>query len=90
MPTVVAPYARRTTRLSVVVEAIALALGGEGGTRILAALGLALSPDTLLNCIRAATRPAISLRCISPLLFSAPSRLRGCKSSLPRSFIQYN
>lgn len=59
VPTVVAPYARRTTRLSVVVEAIALALGGEGGTRILAALGLALSPDTLLNCIRAATRPAI-------------------------------
>ncbi len=57
VPTVVAPYARRTTRLSAVVEAIALALGGEGGARILAARGLACSPDTLLHCIRAARRP---------------------------------
>lgn len=57
MPTVVAPYARRTTRLSAVVEAIALALGGAGGARILAALGLACSPDTLLHCIRDARRP---------------------------------
>jgi len=59
VPTVVAPYARRTTRRSAVVEAIALALGGEGGARILAVLGLALSPDTLLNCIRAAGQPAV-------------------------------
>jgi len=58
VPTVVAPYARRTTRLSAAVEAIALALGGEGGARLLTTLGLALSPDTLLNCIRAAQRPA--------------------------------
>jgi len=60
VPTVVAPYARRTTRLSAVVEASALALGGEGGARILAALGLAFSPDTLLNCIRGARRPVAS------------------------------
>jgi transposase len=61
LPGVVAPYARRTVRLAVVVEAIALALGGEGGARILAALGLAVSPDTLLNTIRRATRPAAPL-----------------------------
>jgi transposase len=36
LPGVLAPYARRTARLAVVVEAIALALGGEGGARILA------------------------------------------------------
>jgi transposase len=58
LPGVVAPYARRTARLAVVVEAIALALGGEGGARILAALGVVLSPDTLLYAIRVARRPA--------------------------------
>jgi transposase len=58
LPEVVAPYGRRTVRLALVIEAIALALGGEGGARILAALGLTISPDTLLCTIRAATRPA--------------------------------
>jgi transposase len=58
LPGVVAPYARRTVRLAVVVEAIALALGGEGGARILAALGIVISPDTLLDMIRGAARPA--------------------------------
>jgi transposase len=48
------PYARRTARVAVVIEAIALALGGAGGARILRRLGLHLSPDTLLNLIRAA------------------------------------
>ncbi len=58
LPTVVAPYARRTARLARVVEALALALGGEGGARLLATLGIPLNPDTLLNCIRRAARPA--------------------------------
>lgn len=57
LPSVVAPYARRTARLATVVEALALALGGEGGARLLATLGTPLSPDTLLHCIRAAQRP---------------------------------
>jgi len=57
LPSVVAPYARRTARLAQVVEALALALGGEGGASLLATLGTPLSPDTLLNCIRAAQRP---------------------------------
>jgi hypothetical protein len=40
--------------VAIVIEAIAFALGGEGGARILSRLGLILSPDTLLNLIRAA------------------------------------
>jgi transposase len=37
LPQVVGSHARRTVRLAAVVEANALALGGEGGVRILAA-----------------------------------------------------
>ena len=35
LPAVVVPYARRTTRLAAVFEAIALAVGGEAGRRLL-------------------------------------------------------
>lgn len=38
LPSVVAPYARRTLRLDQVVRLIGLALGGEGGTRLARAL----------------------------------------------------
>jgi transposase len=58
LPTVVAPFARRTVRLTEVVDAIAFALGGEAGARVLATLGLPVSPDTLLNRVRAVTVPA--------------------------------
>src|SRR5438067_9917937 len=58
LPTVVAPYARRTRRLAAVLEAIAFALGGEAGARLLADLGLAASPDALLRVIQAAPLPA--------------------------------
>ena len=57
LPTVVAPYARRSARLATVVEALALALGGEAGARLLATLGTPLSADTLLNVTRHVTRP---------------------------------
>ena len=57
LPTVVAFYARRTARLASVVEALALALGGEGGAGLLATLGTPLSADTLLSAIRRAARP---------------------------------
>jgi len=43
LPTVVAPYARRSRRLATLVEAVACALGGEAGARLLADLGLAAS-----------------------------------------------
>lgn len=54
LPTVVALFARRTIRLAEVVDAIAFALGGEAGARVLATLGLPVSADTLLNRVRAA------------------------------------
>lgn len=52
LPDVVEVSARRTNRLAEVFEAVAFALGGEAGSRLLITLGLRLSPDTLLNVIR--------------------------------------
>lgn len=52
LPTVVAPYARRTTRLTDVLTLIGFALGGEAGKRLAASMGLATRPDTLLRLIR--------------------------------------
>ena len=57
LPTVVAPYARRSRRLATLVEAVACALGGEAGARLLAELGLTASPDTLLRLIQTAPLP---------------------------------
>lgn len=54
LPRVVASSARRTARPATVVEAIAFALGGEPGARILRRLGIALSGDALLAAIRRA------------------------------------
>jgi transposase len=53
LPTVVAPYARRTTRLTDVFTLIGFALGGEAGKRLVEGMGLSTSPDTLLRLIRA-------------------------------------
>ncbi len=53
VPTVVAPYARRTTRLTDVFILIGFALGGEAGKRLVEGMGLVTSPDTLLRLIRA-------------------------------------
>jgi len=60
LPTVVAPYARRTCRLATLIEAVVFALGGEPGARLLGALGLTASPDTLLRAITTAPLPAAS------------------------------
>ena len=49
---VVEPHARRTTRLSEVVEAVAFAVGGEAGARVLALLGLKIRGQTLLGAAR--------------------------------------
>lgn len=56
-PALAAPYARRTTRLTEVVKLIGFALGGEAGARVLAALTMGASPDTLLRVIRHAALP---------------------------------
>jgi transposase len=53
LPSVVAPYARRTLRLSDVFTLIGFALGGEAGKRLVAGMGLSSSPDTFLRLIRA-------------------------------------
>jgi transposase len=53
MPTVVAPYARRTMRLTDVLTLIGFALGGVAGQRLVEGMGLVSSPDTLLRLIRA-------------------------------------
>jgi transposase len=55
LPTVVAPYARRTRRLSDALRLIGFALGGEAGARTAAQLGMRTSPDTLLRTVRRST-----------------------------------
>jgi transposase len=52
LPAVVAPYARRTRRLTEVVRLLAFALGGELGARVVERLGMATSPATMLRLIR--------------------------------------
>jgi transposase len=58
LPTVVAPWARRTLRLAHRLLACGLAVGGEAGARLAARLGLATSPATLLRLVQAASAPA--------------------------------
>jgi transposase len=52
LPSVVAPYARRTTRLADLFTLVGFALGGEAGKRLVDGMGLETSPDTLLRLIR--------------------------------------
>jgi len=53
LPHVVAPYARRTTRLTDLFTLIGFALGGEAGKRLVDGMGLETSPDGLLRLVRA-------------------------------------
>ena len=52
LPDVVAPYARRTLRLTDLFTLIGFALGGEAGKRLVDGMGLETSPDTLLRLVR--------------------------------------
>jgi len=52
LPGLVQRYARRTVRLTEAIQLIGFALGGEGGARLAAALGLAVSPAALLDQLR--------------------------------------
>ena len=52
-PSVVEPYARRTTRLTDVFTLIGFALGGEAGECLVKGMGLSTSLDTLLRLVRA-------------------------------------
>ena len=51
VPQVAAPWARKTTRLAARLSAIALAVGGAAGSRLLKQLGLRVSRDTLLRAV---------------------------------------
>jgi transposase len=64
LPELVAPYARRTLRLAEALELVGLALGGEGGARLAAPLGMATSPDTLLGLIRRAAAASATPRAL--------------------------
>jgi transposase len=52
LPGVVAPYARRTTRLTDLLTLIGFAMGGEAGTCLVERMGLEASPETLLRLVR--------------------------------------
>jgi hypothetical protein len=62
LPDFATPYARKTHRLTTVLRAIGIALGGQAGARLAACLRLPTSPATLLRLVRAAsvsTTPAL-------------------------------
>jgi transposase len=57
LPTVVAPYARKTCRLTDVLRLVGFALGGEAGSRLSDRLGMVASPRTLLRLLRRTPLP---------------------------------
>ena len=58
LPGLLAAHARRTHRLTAAQSAVAVALGGEAGARLLPRLAMAASADTLLRLIRQLALPA--------------------------------
>ena len=59
LPEVVAPWARRTLRLSEQLKAIGLALAGNAGHRINQAIGYSVSRDTILRHLAKIPLPPI-------------------------------
>ena len=59
VPSLVAPFARKTTRLWVQLQRNGFALGGDPGSRHAAATGMPVSARTLLRLVRAAPLPPI-------------------------------
>jgi transposase len=57
LPDVAAVYARRTNRLTAIIELLGFVLGGEPGARAARKLSVATSPDTLIRAVRRAARP---------------------------------
>jgi transposase len=57
LPGIAAPWARRTCRLAECQQAIGLATGGSGGTRLCTALAMEGGVDLLLGLIRQRTSP---------------------------------
>jgi len=59
-PNLVVPFARRTNRLRLEQQQLALAHGGEAGARTARRLKMPLSPDTLLRLARRALLPPLA------------------------------
>jgi transposase len=57
LPGIVAPWARTTERLTMLLRAIAFALGGEAGARLAKRIGVSPSPATLISLIRRTPLP---------------------------------
>ncbi len=57
LPEVVAPHSRTTERLTLLMRAIAFALGGEAGARLAKRVGVDASPATLISLIRRTPLP---------------------------------
>ena len=57
LPEVVAPHSRTTQRLTMLLQAVAFALGGEAGARLAKRIGLETSPATLISLIRRTPLP---------------------------------
>jgi transposase len=51
LPSLVEPYARKTTRLYEILRLVGFALGGEAGARLVNRLGMSASPSTLLSAM---------------------------------------
>lgn len=60
LPTVVAPWARRTTRYAAKLKAMGLALGGAAAARLSQQLGYGCSRDSILRLIASLPLPAIA------------------------------
>ena len=58
LPTVTAPWARRTLRLAQCLVAVGLALGGKAGVSLSQRWGLAVSRNTLLRLLRGQPAPS--------------------------------
>lgn len=61
LPGVVAPYARRTRRVTDLFTLIRCALGGEAGKRLVAGMGEEIGPETLLRLVRKHQESQISM-----------------------------
>ncbi len=59
LPQLVAPWARRTVRLSEKLKGIGVEGGGSAGARLLQQLGYSFSRDTVLRCVAKVPLPAV-------------------------------
>lgn len=59
LPSVVQPYARRTTRLAHIHQQIGLVLGGAAGSKLCGMLGISTGVDALLSLVRRRCLPAV-------------------------------